>query len=275
MADKLTITDLTKGIYRRVYAGFLNGKRINSVTIGAEHWFWRVHAIADDFGNFRDDTSNLRVEASPRRKVTEQQVKGWMGELVAANLLIPYVAEGDSFVHINGFVENQPSGKNGKRVRRVPEWCGESKSILDNPEVSGKILATVGESSASHSHSDTHTQPHTDTQPPAGDGFSRFWSAWPKHCRKEDKAACLRKWTTRGCEPIADEVLAGLARWKSSHNWTKQDGEFVPAPLVWLNKRRWETAGEVSPAGPKIGPLGVEIFHPTPERLAEMLGGEV
>jgi hypothetical protein len=35
-----TPVDMTKGMYRRIYSGFLNGKRINAVSEGAENWFW-------------------------------------------------------------------------------------------------------------------------------------------------------------------------------------------------------------------------------------------
>lgn len=75
-----------------------------------------------------------------------------------------------------------------------------------------------------------------DTQP----GFTRFWNAWPKSDRKEAKGRCLEVWVKAKAEPHADRIVAHVERLKVSAGWTKQGGEFIPAPLVYLNQRKWE-----------------------------------
>lgn len=145
--------DLSRGLYRKVYAGFIWGKRINSVSLEAEAWFWRLNAIADDYGNMPGEADRLHRETSGRRRVSAEQVAAWVKELVSTNLLRPYTASGDDFLNIPGFVILQPSGaKNGRRVRRYPEspWdrgevvnAGESGCAPVDPGVSGgarKIL---------------------------------------------------------------------------------------------------------------------------------------
>jgi hypothetical protein len=71
-------------------------------------------------------------------------------------------------------------------------------------------------------------------------GFAGFWALWPKHPRKGDKAACKAKWRDKGCEAQTDAILASVAAWKLSREWCKQGGEYIPAPLVWLNGERWK-----------------------------------
>lgn len=154
MANTTLITDLTRGIYRRIYAGFLNGRRINSVTVSAEAWFWRLNAVADDFGNFRADPKVLSVEASPRRKISPEQCEKWMDELERVSLIGFYTVEGDRYGYIVGFKELQPAGKNGRRVQRFPVNPGESKIFLGFPEKPGSI--------PSH-HSDTDTDTDSDS----------------------------------------------------------------------------------------------------------------
>jgi hypothetical protein len=73
-------------------------------------------------------------------------------------------------------------------------------------------------------------------------GFVRFWESWPKSLRKEAKGKCLEAWRKANAEPIADTVVAHVDRLKHSTAWTKSGGEFIPAPLVYLNNRRWEGA---------------------------------
>lgn len=91
--------------------------------------------------------------------------------------------------------------------------------------------------------------PTTNHQPkenPLSPGFARFWLAWPKNDRKASKGECAKRWAARGYEDQTDRILAHIARMKSSRDWTKNDGEFIPAPMTYLNQRRWE-ADDVMP----------------------------
>jgi hypothetical protein len=62
------------------------------------------------------------------------------------------------------------------------------------------------------------------------------------------KSQCLRKWSSKGCELIADTVVAAVESAKASDAWTKDKGAFIPAPLVWLNQDRWEAPTEAQAA---------------------------
>jgi len=75
-----------------------------------------------------------------------------------------------------------------------------------------------------------------DPLPP---GFARFWKTWPRTDRKEGKAECLKRWNARGLEAFADEIVAHVETLKGTKKW--QDG-FEPAPLTFVNQRRWEDA---------------------------------
>jgi hypothetical protein len=77
-------------------------------------------------------------------------------------------------------------------------------------------------------------------------GFARFWSVWPKSPRKEAKGKCLEAWRKAGAESRADLIVAHIERLKRSTSWTKDAGQFIPAPLVYLNNRRWEGADDAS-----------------------------
>lgn len=131
-------TDLTRGIYRRLYSGFITGQRINKMSLSAEAWFWRVLATVDDFGNSPADPDLCKSATSGRRSVTKSQIAGWLREMRSVGLISLYKAKGEWFLHITGFEESQPAGKNGKRIKRYPH-PGESSVIQVNP----------GESSAS------------------------------------------------------------------------------------------------------------------------------
>lgn len=84
---------------------------------------------------------------------------------------------------------------------------------------------------------------------PKGDcvGFERFWASWPKSPRKGSKADCLKVWQKRNLDSSITEILAHVAAMSASHDWTKDGGQFIPAPLVYLNKSRWDGAEDSQP----------------------------
>lgn len=147
----MPITDLTRGEYRKIYAGWIRGKRINSVPYEAEPTFLRVNLIADSFGNFPADMDLLRAQAFVRRRELEDDViANHLGKLAEKGLIRFYEIDGDRYGHIVGFRLLQPAGKNGKPFRRCPkppfddsekESLGESKHAQDNPDAS-KIIQT-------------------------------------------------------------------------------------------------------------------------------------
>lgn len=69
--------------------------------------------------------------------------------------------------------------------------------------------------------------------------FAAFWEAYPGP-RKNAKAKCAEIWTSRGLEPIADQILGHVEAMKKSDQWRRDEGQFVPAPMTYLNQRRWE-----------------------------------
>lgn len=81
-----------------------------------------------------------------------------------------------------------------------------------------------------------------DKTPQTPAGFARFWLTWPKSLRKEAKGKCLEAWVKAGAEEQADAIIAHVESLKKSAMWTKDAGQFIPAPLVYLNQRRWEGA---------------------------------
>lgn len=78
-----------------------------------------------------------------------------------------------------------------------------------------------------------------DGAPP---GFVAFWTAWPKSHRKASGEQCRKLWEDRRLEPDAMAILAHVEAMKRSSDWTKDRGDFVPAPIVYLRSARWSGA---------------------------------
>jgi hypothetical protein len=70
-------------------------------------------------------------------------------------------------------------------------------------------------------------------------GFALFWAAWPTSDRKQAMGKCSDAWKKAEAEPHAALVVAHVERMKASDSWQRG---FIPAPLTYLNQRRWEGA---------------------------------
>ncbi len=74
------------------------------------------------------------------------------------------------------------------------------------------------------------------------DGFNAFWAAWPSGGRKGGRSKCLVLWKRERLELQATVILLHIDSLKASPGWTKDGGQFIPAPISYLNKRSWDGA---------------------------------
>lgn len=103
---------------------------------------------------------------------------------------------------------------------------------------------------------DPHGGSGTDLELDAGtDGLEEkieaalegWWMVWPKGPRKADKKKALKK-LRRVAEELGPDVLTALGwlqaavrmRIERDEGWTKNMGQYVESPMVWINQRRWE-----------------------------------
>jgi uncharacterized protein YdaU (DUF1376 family) len=87
--------------------------------------------------------------------------------------------------------------------------------------------------------------------PPSG-GFDRFWEVWPKSPRKVGKGACIRTWITNGMDEHVERIISHVSRLKGTTQWLSG---FEPAPMTYLNQRRWlddDVATTALPFGRKV-----------------------
>ena len=109
-------------------------------------------------------------------------------------------------------------------------------------------------------------------------GFERFWKAWPASTRKGAKSECKKKWEKHYCETQTDQIIKHIEWLKTTEQWLKGNGAFIPAPLVYLNQQRWDGAEvpEIKPK-PTIDPALTKIEAdnkravPIPEHIRQKM----
>ena len=69
-------------------------------------------------------------------------------------------------------------------------------------------------------------------------GFDEFWQSYP---HKVGKKAALSAW--KKLKPNAGlraKIMESLETQKSSQQWRRENGRYIPNPATWLNQGRWD-----------------------------------
>ena len=79
--------------------------------------------------------------------------------------------------------------------------------------------------------------------------FDEFWERYPK---KRSKGRAERAWVKiKPDEQLFKAILDGLERAKTSVEWLKDDGQYIPYPSTWLNAKGWEDECDIAVTKPR------------------------
>lgn len=66
--------------------------------------------------------------------------------------------------------------------------------------------------------------------------FNAFWEAYPK---KKDKKNARKAFDKAIKNTNLDTMLAALEKQRTTSDWQRDGGQFIPYPATWLNGERW------------------------------------
>ena len=135
-------------------------------------------------------------------------------EIVEANLVVMY---GDGLAYIPAFLDHQHINPR------------ETASNLPDPH------ASVTRRHASVTYREEGKE-RKECNHASRDGFEEFWKTYP---RKVGKAAAEKAWIKAKGVELAT-ILKAIERARSTEQWQKDGGQFIPYPATWLNEGRWD-----------------------------------
>lgn len=193
------------------------GVRGRLAVVGALHAIW---SLADE------QTEDGKLDAYTFASLDE--MIGWPGFCEAA-ASVGWLSQDENGVSFPRFEEH-----NGATAKRRAQESDRKKRVR-------MLSAQTSASDADKKRTREEKRRVITPLPPSG-AFLRFWTAWPKHQRKQAQGKCWSLWRQRDFDQLAPAILAHVEALKASADWLKDGGAFVPAPLVYLNQRRWEGA---------------------------------
>ena len=223
---------------RYLKSGIRDSELIDSLSPLAETLYYRLIVTVDDFGRFDARPSMIKAQCFPIKDAVDAKIcKELLNELAKANLIDLYEVDGKPYLQVHKW-DNAPRAKESKFPQKQ---TNENESHTNAMQTH----TTVCKPRTLLPLTETETVTVTKTEAQAPDGFINFWQTYPNTDRKQSKGKCLEGWKKARLEAEAAVIINHVDRMKKSRDWTKNNGEFIPAPLVYLNQKRWQGASEV------------------------------
>lgn len=149
------------------------------------------------------------------------------------------------------------NAKNAEASQSIPKHTKASEAMQDD---------------AKNGNTETETNTETDvigvldTNPPIvpPSAFDRFWAAYPK---KVGKQAARKAFERIKGVPV-EKMIQAVEYQRSTEQWRKNNGQFIPHPATWLNQGRWEDERESDQAGNSWNPF-MEIAREEAQRSGQ------
>lgn len=208
---------------RNLKPGFFKNEDLSDLGPHAQLLFAGLWTLADKKGRLDDRSRRIKAELFPFYEV---DVDGLLTALAESGFILRYEIDSNKYIQINNFEKHQrPHVK-------------EAESTIPEPGISG---ASIG-NSGTRTPLTLNPIPLTlNPQPLSKSGLSLFNEFWLAYPNKKSKGQAEKSWLKLNPnEQLHEAILHGVERAKTSEQWQKDGGKFIPHPSTWLNARGWE-----------------------------------
>ena len=210
---------------RIISSGILTSDSLSKLSWFDQCVFFRLLVLADDYGRYDARPAVIRGQAFSLYDVTNKDIQAALSRLAAVGIIGLYEVGGRSYLQLEHWNSYQRVRNSKEKYPAPPKSYGDMQICRELP----RVAASCG--------LESNPNPKTPL-PPTGELFGEFWAAYP---RKVGKANC-QKWFEKHKvdRKTLDAMLTSIAYLKTTEQWKKDDGKFIPYPQTWLNGRRWE-----------------------------------
>lgn len=189
-----------------------------------DDWKYSVNGLASLFSDGRDAVNGAINELIEHGYITRTKIINELG----------------TFDGYRYDIYEKPQTENEK-IADIPftDKPFTEEPFTDNSAVSNTNILNTKELNT-NSIEITPYIPRDDIPTPEADMFEHFWAAYPQCFRKANKKGCKAKFVKiKNLQAIYPQIMYSLDVQKRSKQWNEKDGEFIPAPLTWINQERW------------------------------------
>ena len=247
---------------------------IDQLTAFQEVFFYRLIVHCDDYGRMDARPKILSSTLFPLKDLRTAQIEDALRALTSAELVTLYTVGGKPFLQMNTWNKHQRVRDSKEKYPGIDQADNEPPRVAASCGETPQVTASRGLNpiqSESKSESKSESNPN-DRRAALTAAFDTFWAAYPRHMGKKAAQKAFEKIAPD--EGLLNTMLKALALWKTSQQWTKDGGQFIPHPATWLNGRRWEDELPRAGTGKQVSAQQYEQRHYQPGEL-DAVGGDL
>jgi hypothetical protein len=252
---------------RIIKESICTSKAINSLSDFHFRLWACLITYVDDFGRGDARSAVIKGRCFPlRERVTIKDIETGLHVLADAGCILLYIVDGEPYLCFPKWDQHQ-NVRNKKSKYPAPELADSNCNQLQSIDINcNQLQADEGNCDqltanvpVIQSNPNPYPNPYPNQNPTRGGAkkptddpaFILFWDAYPKKVSKPDAVKAWEK--LKPDVDLVGSIMKGLQRWKESGEWQQNDGQFIPYPATWLNKRRWED--DIRPASQTPAPV--------------------
>jgi hypothetical protein len=158
----------------------------------------------------------------------------------------------DRYIGVTGFAESMVSAgwlavDDGIKFPDFERHNGESAkkraSATERKRLERERHAEVTPMSRCKSDKSVTREEKRRSNPVVPIAFEKFWKAYPK---RKSRGQAEKAWIKISPnEQLTETILESVQRAKTSADWIRDGGKFIPHPATWLNAKGWQDELEV------------------------------
>jgi hypothetical protein len=223
---------------RTIKPEFPQSESMGRISRDARLTFLMLFTIADDSGRLRGNSRMLASLLFPYDDDAGKMIDGWLSELEKECCIVRYKVHGDNYIEVCNWLIHQKIDK--PSPSKIPSFESVRE---DSPNVREDSLLDQGSRIKDQGKDQGHSR-----EDALESSFEKFWIAYPK---KVGKGAAETAWKRAKINGKLSDVLIAIENQKSSDQWKKDNGQFIPNPSTWINQRRWEDGEHTSAGAPR------------------------
>lgn len=244
---------------RSIKPGFFDNDVLGDLPPITRLLFIGLWCIADRDGRLEDRPRKIKKAILGYDDVDSDAVDSMLQALHSAGFIIRYEANSSNFIQIINFVKHQnphmkekpseippPKGfdpgtytePRGYSTGHTPDK--HDKSLGEDAPFTYNLLPITGTPSPS-----TAAEPEEDEEQNDGKSksllenrFELFWKAYPKKKAKKTAWNAFKK--IKPDEALFSRIMEAIGRYRTSQEWQRDGGQYIPHPATWLNGGCWD-----------------------------------
>lgn len=227
---------------RNIKPGFFKNEKLASLDPITRLLFIGLWTISDREGRFEVRLQKIKGEVFPHEQV---MLESCMEQLWHKEFVFFYEVANKHYGQVNNWSRHQSphhkevgsdtpeplEEKTFKDQRDIHSWL-KHESCMNHTRFK-KIASSPLIPDSLNLIPDSLTSPKVDVS----ELFEKFYSEYPKKKSRGQAEKAFAK--LKPNEQLVDQMILAIGKAKTSDDWKKENGQFIPHPATWLNATGW------------------------------------